>query len=66
MTLWDPQTYLQFADERSRPFVDLVAQIRAEQPSTVVDLGCGPGQLTASLATRWPGAVIQGLTPLSR
>lgn len=61
MPVWNPQTYLQFADERSRPFVDLVAQIGAEDPARVVDLGCGPGQLTASLAERWPGAYVEGI-----
>ena len=59
--MWDPTTYLQFADERSRPFADLVGQIHAEQPGQVVDLGCGPGQLTASLADRWPTATILGI-----
>jgi trans-aconitate 2-methyltransferase len=59
--VWDPTTYLQFADERSRPFADLVGQIHTEQPGQVVDLGCGPGQLTASLADRWPTATILGI-----
>src|SRR5918998_4310192 len=59
--MWDPATYLQFADERARPFADLVGQVRAAEPAEVVDLGCGPGQLTASLADRWPGATIVGL-----
>jgi trans-aconitate 2-methyltransferase len=59
--MWDPATYLQFADERARPFADLVGQVRAAEPAQVVDLGCGPGQLTASLADRWPGATILGI-----
>ena len=59
--MWDPATYLQFADERARPFADLVGQVHADKPAQVVDLGCGPGQLTASLADRWPGATVLGL-----
>jgi trans-aconitate 2-methyltransferase len=59
--MWDPATYLQFADERARPFADLVGQVRADEPANVVDLGCGPGQLTASLADRWPGATVLGI-----
>jgi trans-aconitate 2-methyltransferase len=61
MVAWSPSTYLQFADERGRPFVDLLARVGAENPKLVVDLGCGPGQLTATLARRWPEARIQGL-----
>jgi trans-aconitate 2-methyltransferase len=61
MPVWDPRTYLEFADERSRPFVDLLSRVRAADPKVVVDLGCGPGQLTASLADRWPKAQILGL-----
>ena len=58
---WDPQTYLAFADERSRPFFDLLARVGAEAPSYVVDLGCGPGNLTATLRQRWPGAHVHGV-----
>lgn len=61
MAIWNPHTYLQFADERSRPFWDLVARVGAANPRRVVDLGCGPGQLTASLADRWPDAEVLGL-----
>jgi len=59
--MWDPAQYLKFADERSRPFYDLTARIRAADPAVVVDLGCGPGQLTASLAERWPHAEVLGI-----
>jgi trans-aconitate 2-methyltransferase len=61
MASWDPVTYLRFADERSRPFFDLVGRIDATEPRTVVDLGCGPGQLTATLAQRWRSARVEGL-----
>ena len=61
MATWDPDRYLEFADERSRPFVDLLARVPATDPELVVDLGCGPGQLTATLASRWPQARVQGL-----
>ena len=59
--MWDPELYQRFGDERSRPFFDLVGRVRAEAPGTVVDLGCGPGTLTATLARRWPGAQIHGI-----
>jgi len=58
---WDPERYLTYADERGRPFVDLVARIAATDPRTVVDLGCGPGNLTRLLKERWPRATVRGL-----
>ena len=58
---WDPAVYARFGDERSRPFFDLTARIGAVAPRRVVDLGCGPGTLTASLAARWPDAVVEGI-----
>lgn len=57
---WDPSTYLAFADERARPFVELVRRIPGH-PQTIVDLGCGPGQLTRVLRERWPDARITGI-----
>ncbi len=58
---WDPDRYLTFADERGRPFLELVARIDAESPHRVVDLGCGAGNLTVLLAGRWPRAQVLGV-----
>jgi trans-aconitate 2-methyltransferase len=58
---WDPDRYLQYADERGRPFVDLIGRIDAAAPATVVDLGCGPGNLTRLLKERWPEAKVAGV-----
>jgi trans-aconitate 2-methyltransferase len=58
---WDPGTYLEYGDERARPFVDLIARVGAQDPRTVVDLGCGPGTLTALLKRRWPAAEVFGI-----
>jgi trans-aconitate 2-methyltransferase len=58
---WDPVRYLRFAGERARPFADLTARVPAGSPTTVLDLGCGEGALTASLAQRWPDARVTGV-----
>src|SRR3712207_242221 len=58
---WHPGTYLRYAGERARPFAELLARVDAAAPRTVVDLGCGEGALTASLAQRWPGARVTGI-----
>jgi trans-aconitate 2-methyltransferase len=59
--MWDPGQYQRYAGERARPFFDLLARVRAADPSYVADLGCGPGNLTAALAERWPGADVVGV-----
>ncbi len=58
---WDPGAYARFTAERSRPFADLSARIGAERPALVVDLGCGNGPATLTLADRWPGARVVGV-----
>lgn len=58
---WDPAKYEEFGGYRDRPFFDLTSRIRAGSPLQVTDLGCGPGNLTATLAARWPGAAVTGL-----
>ncbi|MEV7418059.1 trans-aconitate 2-methyltransferase [Streptomyces sp. NPDC089919] len=63
--VWDPQQYLRHSGHRARPFHDLLARI-PELPDTgrrprIADLGCGPGNVTALLADRWPDAHITGL-----
>ncbi len=57
--MWNPDVYLAFADQRGRPFFDLLSRVAAENPRRVVDLGCGPGNLTVSLSQRWPDAAVE-------
>ncbi|WP_330296760.1 trans-aconitate 2-methyltransferase [Streptomyces sp. NBC_00503] len=59
---WDPQQYLRHAGHRARPFLDLLTRIPElpSRPARVADLGCGPGNVTALIADRWPEARITG------
>jgi trans-aconitate 2-methyltransferase len=59
--MWDAGQYLKFAGERSRPFFDLVSQVRLDRAGCIADLGCGPGHLTRTLCDRWPEARITGV-----
>ncbi|TDO45863.1 trans-aconitate 2-methyltransferase [Kribbella sp. VKM Ac-2527] len=59
--VWSPEQYGTYADERGRAFADLIGRIKAEDATTVVDLGCGPGNLTLTLLDRWPSATIRGV-----
>ena len=61
MHSWDAGQYLRFADERTRPALDLVARLDLRAPSRIVDLGCGPGNSTAPLRQRWPEASLVGV-----
>jgi trans-aconitate 2-methyltransferase len=58
---WDPSQYLRYSGERLRPALDLLARIKLAAPDTIVDLGCGAGNVTALLAERWPHARITGV-----
>ena len=58
---WDPDVYMKFANERTRPAVELLARVPVLHPKRVIDLGCGPGNSTAILCQRWPDADIEGL-----
>ncbi|GJF13080.1 trans-aconitate 2-methyltransferase [Mycolicibacterium cyprinidarum] len=57
--MWSPDVYLAYAGHRGRPFFDLLSRVGARNPRRVADLGCGPGNLTATLTNRWPGAGIE-------
>ena len=46
---WSPDQYSKFAAERAQPFFDLLDMVEAVPGGTVIDLGCGTGELTARL-----------------
>ena len=58
---WDPAQYLRFSGERLRPALDLLARVPLPEPALVTDLGCGPGNVTAIIRNRFPGADVTGL-----
>jgi len=47
---WNPDQYRRFAAERAQAFHDLIALIQPDGITRAVDLGCGPGELTALAA----------------
>jgi len=47
---WNPDQYRKFAAERAQPFHDLVSLVQPADFRRAVDLGCGPGELTAAAA----------------
>ncbi|SDQ74026.1 trans-aconitate 2-methyltransferase [Actinopolyspora saharensis] len=59
--MWDPETYLAFSDQRERPARDLLARMNHPDPASVVDLGCGTGNLAPLLTRRWPAARLEAL-----
>jgi trans-aconitate 2-methyltransferase len=58
---WDPEQYRQFAAERAQPFHDLLARLGDRPVRRAVDLGCGPGELTALAAGRLDVGHITGI-----
>ncbi|GAA1178287.1 trans-aconitate 2-methyltransferase [Streptomyces hebeiensis] len=62
---WDPHQYLRHSGHRTRPFLDLLSRVPepprgADGTVGIADIGCGPGNVTALLADRWPAARITG------
>lgn len=49
---WSPEQYRRFAAERAKPFFDLLDLIHPAHVRRAVDLGCGPGELTAAAVER--------------
>ena len=58
---WDPAQYLQFSDQRLRPALDLLGQVRLDAPAHIVDLGCGAGNVSVILKQRFPAAEVVGV-----
>ena len=61
MNTWSADQYLKFGEERTRPCRDLAGRILIADARRIVDLGCGPGNSTEVLASRWPKAELTGI-----
>lgn len=77
MANWDPELYLKFGEQRTRPALDLALRSRVLVEASkatesgaaaasgasleILDLGCGPGNSTAVLAAVFPGAALTGM-----
>ena len=58
---WNPEQYHRFQNERSKPFFDLLALVGPAPGGSVIDLGCGTGELTKILHEKSGAAATLGL-----
>lgn len=65
--MWNPSLYLRHGSSRLRPALDLLYQTcgmlknSSESVCNVLDLGCGPGNITPYLCAAFPNAHIHGV-----
>lgn len=57
---WDPTQYQRFGGPRKRPALELLSRTDHAGPALVHDVGCGIGQMTRLMASKWPDARVVG------
>lgn len=58
---WSAAQYGLFENERNRPVRDLLARVGDRVAPRAIDLGCGPGNSTEILLSRFPDAKVHGI-----
>lgn len=61
MSEWNSEQYLKFKMQRTQPAIDLAKKIAVENPRSILDIGCGPGNSTAVLKRVFPKAYVLGV-----
>ncbi len=59
--MWKPNQYNKFKDQQAQPFGTLVNLVQDNKIASIIDLGCGTGELTAQLQQRFPQVDILGV-----
>ncbi len=57
---WDTTQYLKYEKERTQPAIDLIHRID-NNPTSIIDIGCGPGNSTTILKQYFSNANIKGV-----
>lgn len=60
MSDWNSEQYLKFKKDRTQPSIDLANRLDIENPKSILDIGCGPGNSTAVLKKHYPDAYVLG------
>ena len=63
---WDPDQYLKFKEQRFAPFADLCAFITKRDHLSVIDLGCGTGELTRRMTDSLTASSVIGIDSSER
>lgn len=58
---WNPEQYHKFKSDRLAPFNDLFSMIIIRSGLTVLDLGCGTGELAQALSEKLPQSRVTGV-----
>lgn len=58
---WNPEVYDRFKEERSAPFFDLLKLVESKTDLSVIDLGCGTGELTSKLLDYLENSKVLGI-----
>lgn len=61
MSEWNASQYLKFENQRTQPAIDLVNRIKDFDASTILDIGCGPGNSTNIVKKVFPKSNVLGI-----